>query len=126
MPKPGNPFSRNILPTTQVEESSSPVHGTGPSEGSAAKKPSSTLTTMPPKDEATVEAPETKPGRSSAGAYDYRTKKILAGKKAISLVIDEDLRMEIRTRMMFRKLTWDTLVEGLLRQWLEENPGIKP
>ena len=58
---------------------------------------------------------------------DYRkTRADKEGKGYINVLIDRDLQSELKPRMVTRKLTWESLVERLLRRWLEENPGYKP
>ncbi len=48
------------------------------------------------------------------------------GKKYINILIDEELQVEVRPRMMLRKLTWESLIESLLQKWLDENLNFRP
>lgn len=58
---------------------------------------------------------------------DYRAAKAAKeNKKYINVLIDEELQLEVRPRMMLRKLTWEALIEGLLRKWLKANPKFRP
>ena len=58
---------------------------------------------------------------------DYRAVRAAKeGKKYINVLIDEELQLEVRPRMMLRKLTWETLIEGLLQKWLKANPKFHP
>lgn len=58
---------------------------------------------------------------------DYRAVRAAReGKKYINLLIDEELQLEVRARMMLRKLTWESLIESLLQKWLDENPNFRP
>ena len=58
---------------------------------------------------------------------DYRKARARnEGRKFINILIAEELQSEIRPRMMTRKLTWEMLIEGLLRDWLKKNPGFRP
>lgn len=57
---------------------------------------------------------------------DYRAVRAAKeGKKYINVLIDEELQLELRPRMMLRKLTWETLIESLLRRWLKKNPEFR-
>jgi len=52
---------------------------------------------------------------------DYRAQGAAKhGKKYINVFIDEELHLEVRPRMMLRKLTWGTLIEDLLQNWFEK------
>ncbi len=58
---------------------------------------------------------------------DYRAVRAAReGKKYINILIDEELQVEVRPRMMLRKLTWESLIESLLQKWLDENPNFRP
>ena len=58
---------------------------------------------------------------------DYRAVRAAReGKKYINILIDEELQLEVRARMMLRKLTWESLIESLLQKWLDENPNFRP
>lgn len=58
---------------------------------------------------------------------DYRAQRAAKhGKKYINVLVAEELQREVRPRMMLRKLTWETLIEGLLQKWLAKNPQFHP
>ena len=58
---------------------------------------------------------------------DYRAVRAAReGKKYINILIGEELQLEVRARMMLRKLTWESLIENLLQKWLAENPNFRP
>ena len=121
MANPRNTFSKHILNSEvdEIEPASSPkvpiaiqpppIQPRSPAESreQAVKEP--------------ISAPESKT------RPDYRkTRASKEGKKYINILIDEELQSELKPRMVTRKLTWESLVEGLLQRWLEENPGYKP
>jgi len=113
-----NKFSSHIL-NTEPEEVTSALTVSTPALKSAASPPGvpSAPITNPP--QAADDTPKSRP--------DYRkTRASKEGKKYINILIDEELQAELKPRIVTRKLTWETLVESLLRRWLEENPGFKP
>lgn len=116
-----NTFSKHIL-NTEVDEL----------EGASSQKAATPVPTQAIQQPRAVESRE--PSVKEPVAFpenkirpDYRkTRASKEGKKYINILIDEELQSELKPRMVTRKLTWESLVEGLLRRWLEENPGYRP
>ena len=118
MPSPRNTFSAHILNSVE-EETEAP-------QGQPAVKPVAPVRSEKPEPKAS-EASVHGVSEESKGRPDYRkTRASKEGKKYINILIDKDLQFELKPRMATRELTWESLVEGLLRRWLEENPGFKP
>ena len=125
MPK-STPFSSHILRTNDDE----PVlrGGTAQAEQERPKPIPRTSTTVQSKVQPSAMR-STEPAMDPVARPrpDYRkTRASKEGKKYINILIDEELQSEIRPRMMTRKLTWESLVEGLLQRWLNENPEFRP
>ncbi len=118
MPNPKNKFSAHIF-DPDVKDADIPQR----------QSPAKTVATFrapnpAPKlqEAATIREPAEPKAR-----LDYRkTRASKEGKKYINILIDKDLQSELKPRMVTRNLTWESLVEGLLQRWLEENPGFKP
>ena len=118
MPSPKNKFSSHIF-TAPAEETEAPREEKAEIIPPPEKTESASVSE--PKQAARKEPEEPKT------RLDYRkTRADKEGKKYINILIDKDLQSELKPRMVTRNLTWESLVEGLLRRWLEENPGFKP
>lgn len=118
MPSSKNTFSAHIL-NTDAEDVIAPKREQPEVSMPAMKAEVPTVSESKPV--AIREPEEPKP------RLDYRkTRAGKEGKKYINILIDKELQSELKPRMVTRNLTWESLVEGLLRRWLEENPGYKP
>ena len=126
MPKP-TPFSSHILRSNDDE----PVLRGKPAqieqEVTASSPKTSASVQGRAQTPAAIRNPEPMMESVAKQRPDYRkTRASKEGKKYINILIDEELQSEIRPRMMTRKLTWESLVEGLLQRWLSENPEFRP
>lgn len=118
MPSPKNKFSSHIF-TNAAEETEAPreevaniIPPPKRSESASGSETKQTASKEP-------EEPKTR--------LDYRkTRADKEGKKYINILIDKDLQRQLKPRLVTRNLTWEGLVEGLLRRWLEENPSFEP
>lgn len=121
MPSAKNKFSSHIL-NTEPEEEPTVITTTIPVSVATPRPVNTVHTQNSPLIAQTSQLndlPRTRP--------DYRkTRASKEGKKYLNILIDEELQSELKPRMVTRKLTWETLVEGLLKRWLAENPGYKP
>lgn len=118
MPSAKNTFSKHIL-NADDDEAVVPER-TAPVNVAPSSKPE--RTPVPNLKPAAIPEPEEPKSR-----LDYRkTRADKEGKRYINILIDKDLQAELKPRMVTRNLTWESLVEGLLTRWLEENPGFKP
>jgi hypothetical protein len=118
---PRNTFSKHIL-NTEVDETEPATLPKSPTAVPTAPTPP-----RKPEEPRAQNIKEPIPAPESKTRPDYRkTRASKEGKKYINILIDEELQSELKPRMVTRKLTWESLVEGLLQRWLEENPGYKP
>ncbi len=121
MANPRNTFSKHIL-NSEVDETEPATLPKAP----IAVPTVPTLSRKPAEPQSQI-IKETMPAPENKTRPDYRkTRASKEGKKYINILIDEELQSELKPRMVTRKLTWESLVEGLLQRWLEENPGYKP
>ena len=114
-----NIFSNHILQSTDEEADA----GLKPQRSPVVVEPAAKRLTSTTK--ATVNRASTPEATNKR--EDYRKARARnEGRKFINILIAEELQSEIRPRMMTRKLTWEMLIEGLLRDWLKKNPGFRP
>ena len=64
------------------------------------------------------QTPATGPARPN-----YRSSRVAKeNKKLINVPVDQKLKLNARTLMLTEGLTWEKLIERLLRQWVQSHP----
>ncbi len=86
-------------------------------DGALAFTPTRTLLLIPERQQTAAQSP------AGTTRPNYRSSRVTKdNKKLINVPVDKELKLNARVLMSTERLTWETLIEKLLLQWVESHP----